>query len=91
MAPSAAPAAARATKSPSKAQQAFQRGLTALTQYVAREGTSSVKRAHRERIVIDGQEHDLALGIWYSNQKQRRDKLTQEQLDALRQLGAEWA
>ncbi len=91
--PTPTPTAPRTTngKGPSKAQQAFQRGLTALTQYVAREGTSSVKRAHREKVVIDGQEHDLALGIWYSNQKQRRDKLTHEQLNALRDLGVEWA
>ncbi|MEV6250661.1 Helicase associated domain protein [Streptomyces sp. NPDC051742] len=90
-APSPAPAAPRSTKGPSKAQQAFQRGLTALAQYVAREGEPSVRRAHREKVIIDGQEHDLALGIWYSNQKQRRDKLTQEQLDALRELGVGWA
>jgi hypothetical protein len=34
----AVPAAARATKGPSKAQAAFQRGLAALTQWVEREG-----------------------------------------------------
>ncbi|WP_079159774.1 DEAD/DEAH box helicase [Streptomyces griseus] len=86
-----APATTSATKGPSKAQQAFQRGLAALAQYIAREGESSVKRTHREKVVIDGQEHDLALGIWYSNQKQRRDKLTAEQLDALRKLDVRWA
>lgn len=48
-------------------------------------------RTHREKIVIDGQEHDLALGTWYANQKQRRDKLTAEQLNALREQGVEWA
>ncbi|WP_371604706.1 Helicase associated domain protein [Streptomyces sp. NBC_01220] len=91
-APPAAPVAGRrAAEGPNRAQQAFQRGLTALAQYVAREGESTVKRTHREKIVIDGQEHDLALGIWYSNQKQRRDKLTAEQLDALRGLGVHWA
>ncbi|WSI35862.1 helicase associated domain-containing protein [Streptomyces sp. NBC_01341] len=58
---------------------------------MAREGESSVKRTHREKVVIDRQEHDLALGIWYSNQKQRRDKLTAEQLDALRKLDVRWA
>lgn len=89
-APAPAPAVAPAMKGPSKAQQAFQRGLTALSQYVAREGESTVKRTHREKIVIDGQEHDLALGIWYANQKQRRDRLTAEQLNALRELGVEW-
>ncbi|MER6327699.1 DEAD/DEAH box helicase [Streptomyces coelicoflavus] len=86
-----APATTSATKGPSKAQQAFQRGLAALAQYIAREGESSVKRTHREKVFIDGQEHDLALGIWYSNQKQRRDKLTAEQLDALRKLDVRWA
>ncbi|MFE8916967.1 Helicase associated domain protein [Streptomyces globisporus] len=89
--PAPAPATTSATKGPSKAQQAFQRGLAALAQYTAREGESSVKRTHREKVVIDGQEHDLALGIWYSNQKQRRDKLTAEQLDALRKLDVRWA
>jgi hypothetical protein len=90
-APSPAPAATRTAKGPSKAQQAFQRGLVALAQYVAREGGASVKRSHREVIVIDDQEHDLALGIWYSNQKQRRDKLSAEQLAALAELGVSWA
>ncbi|MGW4440800.1 helicase associated domain-containing protein [Streptomyces sp. NPDC004596] len=34
---------------------------------------------------------ETKLGIWISNTKQRRDKLTAEQLDALRQLGVECA
>ncbi|WP_376210490.1 helicase associated domain-containing protein [Streptomyces sp. NPDC056304] len=34
---------------------------------------------------------ETKLGIWYSNTKSRRDKLTAEQLDALRKLGVEWA
>lgn len=34
---------------------------------------------------------EAKLGIWYSNTKQRRDKLTAQQLDALRELGVEWA
>ncbi|GAB1339778.1 hypothetical protein ACE1SV_63680 [Streptomyces sp. E-15] len=36
--PSPAPAATRATKDPTKAQQAFQRGLAALAQWLEREG-----------------------------------------------------
>lgn len=48
-------------------------------------------RSHLERIVIEGQEHELKLGVWYANQKQRRDKLTQDQLNSLRELGIEWA
>ncbi|MFJ2136410.1 Helicase associated domain protein [Streptomyces sp. NPDC087845] len=57
---------------------------------MAREGTTAVKRPHRETIVLDGQEHELALGIWYANQKQRRSKLTTEQRTALAELGVEW-
>jgi hypothetical protein len=34
---------------------------------------------------------ETKLGIWYSNTKARRDKLTEEQLVALRKLGVEWA
>ncbi|MDG9703856.1 helicase [Streptomyces sp. DH37] len=29
--------------------------------------------------------------MWVSNTKSRRDKLTQEQRNALRELGVEWA
>ncbi|MFJ7137952.1 DEAD/DEAH box helicase [Streptomyces fungicidicus] len=91
-APSPVPAATRTTKGPSKAQQAFQRGLTALAQWIQREGVQkAVPRGHVERVVIDGQEHHHKLGVWLSNAKTRRDKLAPEQLDALRELGVEWA
>ncbi|OEJ56857.1 hypothetical protein BGM19_01225 [Streptomyces agglomeratus] len=92
-APSPAPAAARTTKSPNKAQQAFQRGLTALTQWVEREGHRPVPRGHAEEIVVDGETEPVVvrLGVWTSNTRARRDKLAQEQLDALRELGVEWA
>ncbi len=33
----------------------------------------------------------IKLGVWVSNTKTRRDKLTQEQRAALQALGAEWA
>ncbi|MDH6484002.1 hypothetical protein M2157_000001 [Streptomyces sp. SAI-127] len=33
----------------------------------------------------------IKLGVWTSNTRARRDKLTEEQLDALRELGMEWA
>ena len=92
-APSPAPAAPRATKGPSKAQQAFQRGLAALTQWVEREGAHRpVPRGHAEEIAVDGEAEPLTvkLGVWVSNTKTRRDKLTQEQLEALRELGVEW-
>ncbi|MER6227197.1 Helicase associated domain protein [Streptomyces sp900105755] len=93
-APSPAPAATRATKGPSRAQQAFQRGLTALAQWVEREGAHRpVPRGHAEEIEVDGETKPVAvkLGVWISNTKSRRDKLTVEQRNALRELGMEWA
>jgi superfamily II DNA or RNA helicase len=92
-APSPAPAAARSTKGMSKTQQAFQRGLTALTQWIERKGQRPVPRGHAEEISVDGEADPVTvkLGVWISNTKTRRDKLTQEQLDALRELGMEWA
>ncbi|MEU6011635.1 Helicase associated domain protein [Streptomyces sp. NPDC047453] len=93
-APSPAPAATRAAKGPSKAEQAFQRGLAALTQWVEREGAHRpVPRSHSEQITIDGETEPVTvkLGVWISNTRARRDKLGAEQLDALRKLGMEWA
>ncbi|MFJ9806603.1 DEAD/DEAH box helicase [Streptomyces wuyuanensis] len=87
-APPPAPASSRTARGPSKAQQAFQHGLTALTQWVEREGQRPVPRKAVE-VLPDGTE--TKLGIWYANQKQRRDRLTAEQLDALRKMGVEWA
>ncbi|MFC8958007.1 helicase associated domain-containing protein, partial [Streptomyces sp. NPDC057101] len=87
-------APARAAKGgPSKAQAAFQRGLTALTQWVEREGDRPVPRGHSEKIAVDGEAEPVTvrLGVWITNTKTRRHKLTQEQLDALRELGVEWA
>ncbi|MFH9983994.1 Helicase associated domain protein [Streptomyces sp. NPDC017179] len=92
--PSPAPAATRATKGTGKAQQAFQRGLAALAQWVEREGAHRpVPRGHAEEIAVDGEPEPVVikLGVWTSNTRARRDKLTQEQLDALRELGMEWA
>ncbi|MFC4508448.1 helicase associated domain-containing protein, partial [Streptomyces vulcanius] len=86
---SPAPAADRAAKGPGKAQQAFQRGLAALTQWVEREGAHRPVPRKAVETLPDGTE--TKLGIWYSNTKARRDKLTEEQLVALRKLGVEWA
>ncbi|TBO58157.1 helicase [Streptomyces kasugaensis] len=93
-APSPAPAAAPTAKRQGKAQQAFQRGLAALTQWVEREGAGrSVPRGHSEEIAVDGEPEPVAvkLGVWVSNTKSRRDKLAPDQLAALRELGVEWA
>ncbi|MEU9136917.1 Helicase associated domain protein [Streptomyces sp. NPDC048404] len=91
--PSPAPAAARATKEPNKAQQAFQRGVAALAQWVEREGARRpVPRSHSEEITVDGQAEPVPvkLGVWISNTKTRRDKLNAEQQAALRELGINW-
>ncbi|NIY62114.1 DEAD/DEAH box helicase [Streptomyces malaysiensis] len=92
-APVSAPAASSAEKGPSKAQQAFQRGLAALTQWVEREGQRPVPRGHSEEIAVDDETDPVTvkLGVWVSNTKARRDKLSAEQLDALRKLGIDWA
>ncbi|WP_431329743.1 Helicase associated domain protein [Streptomyces sp. IPPR8] len=92
-APSPAPAATPTVKGPSKAQRAFQRGVQALAQFIAREGHHRVPRAHAEEIAVEGEAASVVikLGVWVSNTKSRRDKLAQDQLDALRELGVEWA
>ncbi|MFE5301297.1 helicase associated domain-containing protein, partial [Streptomyces sp. NPDC056632] len=92
-APAPAPTASHTAKGPSKAQQAFQRGLAALTQWVEREGNRPIPRGAVVEIEVDGQDEPVPvkLGVWVSNTKSRRDKLTQEQLVALRELGIAWA
>ncbi|GGY13121.1 helicase [Streptomyces minutiscleroticus] len=90
--PVAAPASRNGGKGAGKTSSAFQRGLAALAQWVEREGLGrAVPRGTIETIVIDGQEHQHKLGVWVSNTKARRDKLTAEQRAALAGLGMEWA
>ncbi|GLX41342.1 hypothetical protein Sros01_74150 [Streptomyces roseochromogenus] len=92
--PPPAPADSRWARGPSKAQQTFQRGLEALTQWVEREGAHRpVPRAHGEEIAVEGETEPVVvkLGVWVSNTKSRHHKLTQEQLDALTKLGVHWA
>ncbi|WP_329011941.1 DEAD/DEAH box helicase [Streptomyces sp. NBC_00690] len=92
--PTPTPAAAGVAKGTGKAQAAFQRGLAALAQWVEREGAGRpVPRGHAEPIAVDDQTEPVVvkLGVWVSNTKSRRDKLTAEQRDALRELGMEWA
>ncbi|MFE5484084.1 Helicase associated domain protein [Streptomyces sp. NPDC056527] len=66
--------------------RAFQRGLEALQQYIAREGRLPGRGAVEE--LPDGPHR---VGIWIGNQKARRDKLDQAQLAALADLGVDWA
>ncbi|MFD3424256.1 DEAD/DEAH box helicase [Streptomyces decoyicus] len=92
-APSPVPAASRSTKGPSRAQQAFQRGLAALTRWVEREGPDRpVPRGHSEQIAVEGEPEPVPvkLGVWVSNTKSRRDKLTPEQRTTLQELGIDW-
>ncbi|MFH9959697.1 Helicase associated domain protein [Streptomyces roseolus] len=91
------PAPAAVLKGPkkagSKAEAAFQRGLAALTQWVEKEGQRSVPRGAIVEITADGETEPVPvkLGVWLSNTKSRREKLTVEQRAALGALGMKWA
>ncbi|MGW9031125.1 helicase associated domain-containing protein [Streptomyces sp. NPDC055722] len=91
--PAAAPAAKGAGKALGKASAAFQRGVAALAQYIAREGDHRVPRGHSEEIAVEGEAAPVVvkLGVWVSNTKSRRDKLTPQQRAELAELGVEWA
>ncbi|MEU1190791.1 Helicase associated domain protein [Streptomyces sp. NPDC005859] len=67
---------------------AFDRGVAALAQYKTRTGSVTVPRGHVERLE-DGTE--VRLGVFLSNSKSRRGKLTADKLAALATLGLEWA
>ncbi|MFJ7063676.1 Helicase associated domain protein, partial [Streptomyces microflavus] len=94
--PETVPAAARPAtgsgKGPSKAQQAFERGLAALVQWVEREGAD--RPVPRGAVIeVDGEAElvPVRLGVWISNTKSRRDRLNADQLAALAMLGMDWA
>jgi hypothetical protein len=67
--------------------------LAALAQWVEREGQRSVPRGAVVEIEVNGEAEPVPvkLGVWLSNTKSRRDKLTEEQQAALRKLGVDWA
>ncbi|MFC9133372.1 Helicase associated domain protein [Streptomyces sp. NPDC057099] len=67
---------------------AFERGVAALAQYKAREGHLTVSRGHVEQLE-DGTE--VKLGVFLSNSKSRRAKLTADKLAVLADLGLDWA
>ncbi|WP_371591652.1 DEAD/DEAH box helicase [Streptomyces virginiae] len=75
-----------AATGPRAGGDAFQKGLQALAQYVAREGGMPGRGAVEE--LADGPHR---VGIWIGNQKARRDRLDQAQLGALAELGVDWA
>ncbi|MFE3582674.1 hypothetical protein [Streptomyces vinaceus] len=51
-----------------------------------------VSRAHGEEVAVDGEGEPVTvkLGVWSTNTKQRRHKLTQGQLNALAELAVPW-
>ncbi|MGQ4388865.1 helicase associated domain-containing protein [Streptomyces sp. SAS_270] len=65
-----------------------ERGVATLAQYKAREGHLTVPRGHTETLP-DGSE--VKLGVFLSNTKSRRAKLTADKLAALAHLGLDWA
>ncbi|MGW4178659.1 helicase associated domain-containing protein [Streptomyces rubiginosohelvolus] len=70
---------------------AFERGITALTQFVQREGHLKVPRQHTETVLIDGQEHQVKAGVFLSNHKSRRARLSAEKREQFAALGIDWA
>ncbi|MEU3978349.1 helicase associated domain-containing protein, partial [Streptomyces bacillaris] len=88
------PTAPTAPEPPKKtaATVAFELGITALTQYAQREGHLRVPRQHTETVVADdGQEHQVKAGVFLSNHKNRRAKLSSEKRGAFAVLGLDWA
>ncbi|MEV6437497.1 helicase associated domain-containing protein [Streptomyces anulatus] len=65
---------ARGTRAAGKGAGAFERGITALTQYAAREGRVVVPRTHVE----ETPHGPVRLGTWISNTRTRRDRLSSE-------------
>ncbi|MEE1943045.1 Helicase associated domain protein [Streptomyces sp. TRM 70361] len=78
----------------------FERGVAAARQYLAREGHLTVPRHHQETLhpatpdgtpAKDGAPVTVRLGVWLTNQKTRRAKLTPQRRQALADLGLQWA
>ncbi|MCX4740865.1 DEAD/DEAH box helicase [Streptomyces antibioticus] len=70
------------------ASGAFEQGVAALAQYRARTGTVTVPRGHVERLE-DGTE--VRLGVFLSNARSRRAKLSADKRQRLAGLGLDWA
>ncbi|WP_326793405.1 Helicase associated domain protein [Streptomyces sp. NBC_00841] len=87
-APARTSAKTGAGKGAARGTAAFQRGVAALAQYIQREEKTIVGRAHVEELP-DGT--TVRLGVFLSNQKTRRHRLTDAQLAALAELGYHWA
>ncbi|MFH9736841.1 helicase associated domain-containing protein [Streptomyces roseolus] len=91
------PAPAAALKGPKKAgsktEAAFQRGLAALAQWVEKEGRRPIPRGAVVEVAVDSETEPVPVkpGVWLSNSKSRREKLTAEQRAARAALGMHWA
>ncbi|MCZ7430153.1 DEAD/DEAH box helicase [Streptomyces sp. WMMC1477] len=76
------------------ALDSFGRGLAACRQYLNREGHLSVPRQHEE-VLHPAEPGDAPVvvrpGVFLSNQRSRRTKLSAERRRALADLGLEWA
>ncbi|MGK5533994.1 Helicase associated domain protein [Streptomyces sp. URMC 129] len=88
-------------KPPAGRSGSFERGLAAARQYLTREGHLTVPRNHVEHLLLEtdpagpdagGEDQEqqtiaVRLGVWRSNMRSRRDKLTPQQQAALNELG----
>ncbi|MCD9901060.1 Helicase associated domain protein [Streptomyces sp. MT29] len=80
------PAPAASSTPQGKGPGAFERGITALTQYAEREGRVVVPRAHIE----ETPHGPVRLGTWISNTRSRRERLNAQQREQLAALGIDW-
>ncbi len=76
------------TEPSTKPGSAFEKGVAALAQYKTRTGSVTVPRGHVEAL-RDGTE--VKLGVFLTNTKTRRAKLTTDKLTTLAELGLKWA
>ncbi|MFE9867978.1 helicase associated domain-containing protein [Streptomyces sp. NPDC005506] len=72
---------------------AWEKGMAALRQYKVREGHVRVPRAHQEILRVrrpgdDGlSEEQVRLGVWRSNTRSRRHRLTPDQVQEAQHIG----
>ncbi|OEJ21168.1 hypothetical protein AR457_41440 [Streptomyces agglomeratus] len=66
---------------------AFERGVAALAQYKNRASSLTAPRSHVEHLE---DRTEVKLGVFLSNTKSRRAKLTEDKLQALADLGLHW-
>ncbi|MEV7617099.1 helicase associated domain-containing protein, partial [Streptomyces sp. NPDC089799] len=83
-----APAMTSTVSTTGRGAEAFHKGLAALQQYLAREGSlMRIPRSHVETVRHDGQEVEVRLGVWRSNMRSRRGSLPEGQRRQLEDLG----